>query len=40
MNEDLPDLSGDPGPPEERTNHLAFVFLALVVMVIFWFGTG
>lgn len=41
MDEDLPaDPRRDPDPPDERVNHLAFVFLALVVMLIFWYGTG
>lgn len=40
MNEDLPDFSRDPEPEPERTNHLAYVFLALIVMLLFWYGTG
>ena len=40
MNEDMPDFSRDPEPPEDRTNHLAYVFLALIVMLIFWYGAG
>ena len=40
MNEDMPDFSNDPPPPPERSeNHLAFVFLALIVMLIFWYGS-
>jgi hypothetical protein len=39
MNEDMPDFRNDPEPPpEERTNHLAYIFLALIVMLIFWYG--
>ena len=41
MNEDMPDFSRDPEPPDgDGTNHLAYIFLALIVMLIFWFGAG
>jgi hypothetical protein len=49
MDEDeLPDLSGGPRPgvrPEpdrgsDGVNHLAYILLALVVMLVFWIGTG
>lgn len=39
MNEEpLPDLSRDPAPPPERTNHLAYILLALIIMLIFWYA--
>lgn len=40
MDEDEPDLSREPAPPSEHVNHLAFIFLALIVMLFFWYGTG
>ena len=43
MDEDpLPDLSDpatrDTAPREERTNHLAYILIALVVMLVFWYA--
>jgi len=30
------DLPPDPGPEPDHVNHLAYVLMALVVMLVFW----
>lgn len=36
--EPLPDFGRDPGPPPDRVNHLAYILLALIVMLVFWYA--